>query len=92
MLFRKLLLAFTLLCLVGTAHAGDKPLYQPAPAWVTPAPAIDAAKLSDADPILLMIDQQHRMEDGQVWAFFDSATRIASPQVLTQAGTLPIPW
>ena len=92
MMFRKLLLAFTLLCLVGTAHAGDKPLYQPAPAWVTPAPAIDAAKLSDADPILLMIDQQHRMEDGQVWAFFDSATRIASPQVLTQAGTLPIPW
>ncbi|MBO9621342.1 MAG: DUF3857 domain-containing protein [Sphingomonas sp.] len=76
----------------GVAHAGDKPLYQPAPAWVKPAPPIDMSKLSDGDPIMLMFDQQQRLADGQEWVYTDMAMRIASPQVLTQAGTIPLPW
>ncbi|WP_233503675.1 DUF3857 domain-containing protein [Sphingomonas psychrotolerans] len=84
--------AAVLVCAATVAHAGDKPLYQPVPAWVKPAPPIDASKLGDSDPILLVMDQQQRFEDGQVWIYADMAMRIASPQVLTQAGTVPLPW
>lgn len=91
-MLRKLLPALALFSFAGAAQAGDKPLYAPAPAWVKPAPAIDAAKLTDADPILLMVDQQQRLEDGETAVYFDMATRIASPQLLTQLGTLPLPW
>ncbi|WP_262408809.1 DUF3857 domain-containing protein [Sphingomonas sp. JC676] len=81
-----------LLCVGGVAHAGDKPIYAAAPDWVQPAPPIDATHLTDADPVLLVMDQQQRLQDGQVWAYSDMAMRIASPAVLTQAGTLPLPW
>lgn len=91
-MLRKLLPMLALFAWAGAAHAGDKPLYVPPPAWVKPAPPIDATHLTDADPILLMIDQQQQLKDGEAWMYFDAATRIASPQVLTSAGTLPIPW
>ncbi|OAN66958.1 DUF3857 domain-containing protein [Sphingomonas sp. TDK1] len=89
---RRVLLAVLLLSTAGVAHAGDKPLYQPAPAWVLPAPAVDTAKLDDAAPVLQIFDQQQRFEDGQVAIYFESAIRVASPQMLTQSGTLPLQW
>lgn len=76
----------------GEAQAGDKVLYQAAPAWVAPAPAIDAAKLGDNAPVMQVFDQQHRLEGGQVWTYLETAMRMASPQMLTQAGTLPLQW
>lgn len=91
-MLREMTVAVALVCAPGLAWAGDKPLYQPAPAWVKPAPPIDVSKLGDADPILLVMDQQQRFEKGQVWVYADMAMRIASPQVLTQAGTIPLPW
>ena len=91
-MLRKLLAALALFSFAGVAYAGDKPLYAPAPAWVKPAPPIDATHLTDADPLLLMVDQQQKLQDGDVWAYADTATRIATPQMLTQAGTLQIPW
>ncbi|WP_245824797.1 DUF3857 domain-containing protein [Sphingomonas azotifigens] len=81
-----------LLSTAGVAHAGDKPLYQPAPGWVLAAPAVDVTKLDDAAPVLQIFDQQQRLEDGQVSVYFESAIRIASPQMLTQSGTLPLQW
>ncbi|MFS2112065.1 DUF3857 domain-containing protein [Sphingomonas sp. Sphisp140] len=89
---RIVLSSVALTLLTGTAHAGDKPLYQPAPAWVRPAPAPDAAKLTDADPATVLSDQQQRLSSGQVWAYNDQATRIVSPQMLTQFGTVQLPW
>lgn len=88
---RRVLVA-VLLSTAGVAHAGDKPLYQPAPAWVLAAPAVDIAKLDDAAPIVQIFDQQQRLEDGQVSIYLESAIRIASPQMLTQSGTLPLQW
>jgi tetratricopeptide (TPR) repeat protein len=76
----------------GATWAGDKPLYAPAPAWVKPAPAIDVAKLDDSAPVVLVRDQQDRLEKGQVWYYNDLATRIASNQVLTDAGTIKVNW
>lgn len=89
---RKGLVSFVLLGAAGTAHAGDKPLYQPAPAWIVAAPLPDAAKLTDADPALVLNDVQQRVNAGQVWAYADQATRIVSPQMMTQLGTVQLPW
>ena len=80
-------------CLVATAaQASDKPLYQPAPAWVKPAPAIDPTTLKDDAPILLTLDTQDRLQDGTVWAYRDVATRMASAEIVQQSGTISLPW
>ena len=92
MLRKSLVLLAAMCSCASVARAGDKPLYAPIPAWVKPAPAIDAAKLTDADPILLMLDQQQRIGEGQVEIYGDMAMRMASPQVLAQSGTLPVEW
>ena len=76
--------------LATPVFAGTKPLYQPAPAWVSPAPAIDPAK-TGAGP-LLIFDQQQRLLDGLVTDYVDTATRIATEQQLTQAGTIALQW
>nr|WP_294810592.1 DUF3857 domain-containing protein [uncultured Sphingomonas sp.] len=91
MVFR-VVLALALLCFSTVAHAGDKPLYEAAPAWVTPGPQLDAAALTDDDPAILVMDQQQKLEDGQVWIYASTAMRIASPEMLTQAGTISLPW
>lgn len=89
---RKALASFVFLSCSGVAHAGDKPLYQAAPAWVVAAPMPDAAKLTDADPALVLNDLQQRLSGGQVWAYVDQASRVISPQMMTQLGTLQLPW
>ncbi|KQU62182.1 hypothetical protein ASG67_03410 [Sphingomonas sp. Leaf339] len=78
--------------LASTAHAGETPLYQPAPDWVKPAPAITPAQLAPAAPLFVLFDNQQRLQDGQVWGYVDRATRMASAEVLAQSGTLTIPW
>lgn len=87
-------LAATALALLwaGSAHAGDKPIYAPAPAWVKPAPPIDGTKLTDASPVLLLFDQQQTLEKGKVWAYIDSATRASTTEVLNAIGTIQYPW
>lgn len=74
------------------AQAGDKPIYAAAPAWVKPAPAIDTSRLGDDAPVVLLLDTQQRLENGQSWNYVDSATRAASTQVLGAIGTIQIPW
>ncbi len=86
------------LCLVAaivlpaTAHAGDKPLYRPVPDWVVPAPPLDMTKLGDSAPIILVFDNQQRLQDGTVSAYVDTATRINSPEVMSRFGTIALPW
>lgn len=81
-----------LLWSTAPARAGDKPLYAPPPAWVKPAAPIDATKLTDAAPVLLMVDQQQQLENGQVWAYIESATRASTTEVLNAIGTIQYPW
>ena len=85
-------LFFALLCTAGVAHAADKPLYQPAPAWIAPAPPIDAATMTDASPAIVLLDNQQRVENGQVWSYFDTATRASSAQVLSEIGDVKLQW
>ncbi len=80
-------------CMVAApAFASETPLYQAAPAWIKAAAPIDAAKLDAASPVIVLFDNQQRLEGGQVWSYVDTATRIASPEMLTQAGTLTASW
>lgn len=80
------------LVLPTASHAGDKPLYQPVPGWVVPAPPLDLTKLGDGAPIILVFDNQQRLQDGTVSAYVDTATRISSPEVMSRFGTIALPW
>jgi tetratricopeptide (TPR) repeat protein/transglutaminase-like putative cysteine protease len=76
----------------GAAQASDVPLYQPAPEWVKPAPPITPAQLTASSPIMVLFDTQQRLQNGQVWRYVDTATRVASAELLAQAGTVSLPW
>ena len=86
--------AFTLpfIALSIPAIAGEKPLYAPAPGWITPAPPLDPAKLGSDAPVGLVLDVQQRLEGGQVWTYRETVERAASTQVLGRIGTISIPW
>lgn len=89
-------LGVTVMALAGTsasaAMANETPVYRAAPAWAKPAPTIDLAKLDANSPVLLILDQQHRFESGRVTIYADQALRMASAQVVGQAGTIQLPW
>jgi tetratricopeptide (TPR) repeat protein len=79
-------------CAAAPAQASPTPLYQPAPAWVMPAPLPDAAKLAKDAPPIVLFDTQQRIENGRLSSYVDTATRIVSPEMLSQFATLTIPW
>lgn len=84
--------AIVVLANAQAAYAGDKPLFAPVPAWVKPAPEIDANALTDKAPILVRFDNQQRFEHGTTTVYLDAATRAASPELLNAIGTIAIPW
>ena len=95
MRFLSILAALALMVVAGVAHAGDKVLYRPAPAWVLNAPPIKP-NTPDGDedgPAFAIFDQQQRLgADGQVWAYMGLGIYLTSPEMLTQAGTVTLPW
>ncbi|WP_052134871.1 DUF3857 domain-containing protein [Sphingomonas sp. 37zxx] len=91
-MLRGLMVSVSLIGFAAPAWAGDKPLYQPAPAWVKQAPAPDPTKLPAEKPQMLISDQQHRIVDGGVSAYGRSALLIANAGMLNEAGTLRLEW
>ena len=75
----------------GPVFAGDTPLYQPAPDWVVPASLPGDTDAAGASPVLLY-DSQMRFENGLGWTYFDSATKMISPEMLAQNTNLALPW
>ncbi|MGB3711675.1 MAG: DUF3857 domain-containing protein [Erythrobacter sp.] len=71
-------------------RAGETIVYDAVPAWVDEA-EIDASDRASNSPLVL-IDQQARIEDGQLWVYRDTAVSLDSPQALTQLGTLSASW
>lgn len=63
----------------SAAAASQTPVYRAAPDWVKAAPAIELDKLDGNSPVLLMLDQQHRFDDGRVTLYSDQAFRMANP-------------
>lgn len=80
------------LALAGPAHAGDKPLYQPIPAWVDAAPMDAAVSTDTTKPQQRIHDSQVRVDHGQVWSYFDNAVRIDNPEMLARVGTVSATW
>ena len=74
------------------AQAADKVVYRPVPGWVKPAPPIDPTKVTSDSPVLLLLDNQQRLDGGEVWQYSDTATRIATTEMLGQAGTVSLQW
>ncbi|MHB8285752.1 MAG: DUF3857 domain-containing protein, partial [Caulobacteraceae bacterium] len=86
-------IAFGLLLLASAATpvwATETPRYEPAPAWVSPAPAIKPS--AAGSPMLSVLDQQTRIADGTVWSYREIATRAVSAQALARMGTLTLNW
>ncbi len=80
------------LLLVGAAapaFASETPRYEPAPAWVLPAPPL---KQGPGLPVLAMIDQQTRIADGTVWSYRELGTRALSADALARMGTVTLNW
>ncbi|WP_294330601.1 DUF3857 domain-containing protein [uncultured Sphingomonas sp.] len=89
---RRGVLVGVLLSSAGVAHAGDKPLYQPVPSWVKPAPPIDTKTLTSASPAVLVTDVQARISDGTSWTYYEQAVRPTSLEALSKAGTVTVNW
>ncbi|MDB5705583.1 MAG: hypothetical protein JWN66_2699 [Sphingomonas bacterium] len=76
----------------SAAGAADKPVFAPAPAWVTPVapPAIDPK--SDGAAIRMMLqDQQVSLEPGKQSRYSENILKIQTPQGL-QAGSVNVAW
>lgn len=74
----------------GAAMAADKVLTGEAPDWVSQA-NIGAVDVQNGPPELIA-DSQHRLEDGVVRSYFDSAVRIDNSQTLMAQNTVSIGW
>lgn len=74
----------------GAALAADKVLTGSAPAWVAQA-SIDGMDI-DKGPAELIADSQHRLEDGAVHSYYDSAVRIDNSATLMDQNTVSIGW
>ena len=80
-------------CAISPAvWAGENPLYQPAPVWVTPAALPDQTVQQDGSSPNVLLDLQQRAENGQLSSYVDTVSRIASPEQLAQMANVTIPW
>jgi len=87
---KRLLLATTLLA--SGAHAGDKLIIGPAPAWVSAKPFVDQPHTPSEAPVSVAVsDQQLKVEAGAQILYSAGAIRIQTPQGLA-AGNLSLPW
>jgi hypothetical protein len=59
---------------------------------VKPAPPVDVKALTNESPLLLTFDDQERLADGTTWSYHDVASRMATPDVVAQNGTLRMAW
>ncbi len=72
------------------AWATETPRYEPAPAWVLPAPPIQSS--TPGQPVFAMLDQQTRIADGAVWSYREIGSRAISAEALARMGTLTLNW
>jgi tetratricopeptide (TPR) repeat protein len=86
-LHRKLIGAAIPAALAATsAHAGDKVLIAPVPAWVTPAPPVLKADSA------VRFDEQVQVDGDTATVYIDTLRQASSPEALLQMGTLTLGW
>jgi len=90
MLIRRVLIAVPFVITAASVQAGDTVQYAPVPDWV------EVTDLSQRDESagsqVVLLEQQSRIEDGQLWRYQSTAIALDSPQALTQFGTLSAQW
>lgn len=89
-LLRLIVLATVALMVSSPASAGEQPLYQPVPSWVTDPGPIDPGVKTQSG--LLRIDRQQRIEGDRVLAYQDIAARINSTEQLSAFGAWKLNW
>ncbi len=74
------------------AHAAtlEQPSYEAAPDWIEPR-KLDPTKANDKS-VLLLVDNQIRVEDDRSVDYRDIAYHIVSPELLSQLGTVKLEW
>lgn len=81
---------FGLLATTAPALAEDAVLYGPAPNWVA---VRDSAQLdTKSNTPLTMLDVQQRIEGETLSIYVDQASKLGSPESLTQIGTSTASW
>lgn len=86
----RLALATTMLIApAGLARAGEQPLYQPAPDWITPAKLVDPQGVTGGIAIL---DVQQRIDGATVWSYADTAMKLSTPEELSQYSNITVSW
>ena len=70
--------------------AGDTVLYGAAPDWVQTA-QIEPDDITDG-PSQVLLDWQHRLDDGVVYEYHDRAVRIDNLEAANSEGTLQMVW
>lgn len=73
-----------------SAHAGETVLYDTPPAWIEVASV--EPKPANSNAIIMLLDQQARIETGRLWTYIDTAVALDSPEALTRFGTLTAGW
>ena len=73
---------------VGSALAGEQPLYQPAPDWA------QATTLPDAAPGggLQVLDIEQRVDGATVWNYTDTVIKLNTPEELAQNSNVTVGW
>ncbi|MXO59162.1 DUF3857 domain-containing protein [Altererythrobacter salegens] len=84
----KHLFLLTSAAITAPAMAGEEPLYQPAPAWVSVKPLPADTK----GPTIVLYDDERRLVEGTVTNYTDRALRVDNPQMLNTLGTIQAPW
>lgn len=84
-----LLTAAAVSCVSAPVLAGDVVVYAAPAEWVAPK-TLGASK--SAGPAFALYDVQVHMEGGVVSTYQDSAIRMSTPVMLTQAGTITAEW
>ena len=73
----------------NVALAGEQPLYQPAPEWITPARLGDSQATAGG---LAILDLQQRIDGATVWNYADTAMKLNTPEELAQYSNVTVAW
>lgn len=85
-------IAFSLL-VAKPALAGDVPLYRSEPDWVEPGDFESIMSgVQTSNQLVVSIDRQVKLEDGEVWQYADIVFRGSSAEALAQIGRLQGGW
>ena len=72
------------------ALAGDKIIYEPAPSWVDVT--LIELRSAQQNELIILLDQQARIESGKLWTYIDTAVALDLPEALTRFGTMTATW